>query len=359
MDIKLFSLCKQEVPESEKGKQCILGCVKSLFPECDGFKAFSSQKRMLLAISQSLRAADIVVVAVQSNMYNATKKLLSTALDMEMEDNDAVAEKLMAKLASGRIKPSTFSANIFFPSGAEVMPTDSGINSGFALTSGGQHIIYLPIEAPRAEEVVYGSLYDYLLPLRESDTTDVALEHRHQAIIERTAEKLNADSLNVAVFSETMQEFISSRLKNSKYADSFIFDNMFPEMENQQINDYCTYTARDLRDRNHAQYGVAFSKPYVKESNGEMFMAAAIADESGTNVIRFFAEPNEQPKELFANAVDKVMLMLCDYNELLNEDDDEAVTTDDKKLKKDVLRLVSAAVGASAIIGVIVSLFVK
>ena len=68
MDIKLFSLCNQEAPEAEEGKKAILDCVKCFFPECGGFSHFTSQKRMLVAISQSLLAADIVLVAVQSTM---------------------------------------------------------------------------------------------------------------------------------------------------------------------------------------------------------------------------------------------------------------------------------------------------
>ena len=65
MDIKLFSLCNQDSQEAEKGKEYILGCVKDYFPECGDFNEFTSQKRMLVAISQSLLAADIVLVAVQ------------------------------------------------------------------------------------------------------------------------------------------------------------------------------------------------------------------------------------------------------------------------------------------------------
>ena len=97
MDIKLFSLCNQDSQEAEKGKEFILKCVKDFFPECNGFAEFTSQKRMLVAISQSLLAADIVLVAVQSAMYNATKRMLCAALDTKTAENGEVSAVLSSR----------------------------------------------------------------------------------------------------------------------------------------------------------------------------------------------------------------------------------------------------------------------
>lgn len=358
MDIKLFSLCKQEVPESEKGKRCIYTCVKSLFPESEGFNAYSSQKRMLLAISQSLRAADIVVVAVQNSLYHATKKLLCGALDIELEDNDAVAEKLIGRLGSGEINQATFDANIMFPTDAEIMPTDSGLNSGFAITSGGQHIVYLPIDAPWTEETVYGSLYDYLAPLSDIDVAN-AFKMRHKGIVERTLDKFSEQAIKAAVYSDLRSDYIISYVDENKLKNTLVFDSQFPERENQELDDYCVYTARDLKDRHNANYGIVFSKPCVDEA-GESFIAVAVADENGTNVIRIYAEHNESDEDLFAVAVDKIMLMLYNYNEVINIGTDETSLSEaDKRMKKAAVILTAVTVGASAIIGVICSLLIN
>ena len=198
MDVKLFSLCKQELSETQEGKKYILECVKSFFPDCEGFSAFTSQKRMLLAISQSLRAADVVIIAVQGNMYNATKRLLSAALDLKTAKSDEVANELKPLLETSKIKQNVFDNNICFPSGAEIMPTESYLNCGFALSSGGQHIIYLPIEAPRSDEVVFGSLYDYLAEICEENRNDFAFGRRHAGIMRRTADSLDSEAVKVA-----------------------------------------------------------------------------------------------------------------------------------------------------------------
>ena len=359
MDIKLFSLCKQEMPASETGKKCILNCVSAFFPECEEFTPFTSQKRMLLAISQSLRAADIVVVAVQNNMYNATKRLLCAALGMNLEKSDEIADRLDGKLTAGKINQPTYDANVMFPSGSLIFLTDDGLNSGFAMTSGGQHIIYLPIEAPKCEEAVYGSLYDYLAGIDEAGNIEAAMENRHSEIIERTAEKLNEDSVKVAIHSEVMQKFIVSRADKHKLNAGMIFDDEFPQRDNQQLSDFYNFTARDLRDRHHAQLGVVFSKPYSDEESGETFLIVSIADESGTSIYKYYAEDGEKAEDLFALAVDKTMLMLYDYSGFTDSYVEEPTSDSDKKLRKSIAVLTSVAVGATAIIGLITAFILK
>lgn len=352
MDIKLFSLCKQEVSESENGKRCIYECVSNFFDDCDRFAAFSSQRRMLLAVSQSLLAADIVIIAVQSNMYHATKKLLCAALDIKLEQNIAISEKLIPKLEKGKINRSTYDANIMFPKEAEIFPTDNGINCGFAITSGGQHIIYMPIETQKAEEVILGSLYDYLAELSENGLNDSAMEFRHREIIERTAEKFSDSSLKAVFGSETHKDFISSRLSVHKHNVGFVTDDEVGEPVDDDVIGFCIDTARRLREKHFAQYGVVFSK--VIEDEEGRYILAVIADENGTDTVKIYAEDGESDDVLFETAVDKIMLMLYDYNELINASDERMISdVTDRKLRNALVKLIAAVIGASAFIGLV------
>ena len=195
MEIKLFSLCDNESASAQAGKKCIYNCVRNFFSPCGEFEDFSSQKRMLVAISQSLSAADIVIVAVQSNMYNVTKRMLLSALGMETAPN----EKVVQALSGRKMKETNFTANTTFPVASELLPTAGYVHCGFAVSSGAQHILYLPIDAPKAHEVVYGSLFDYLAPLAEPDRVAAAMDYRHKAILSRTVNKLNHDSTKIAI----------------------------------------------------------------------------------------------------------------------------------------------------------------
>ncbi len=354
MDVKLFSLCKQEVAESEAGKKCIFQCVKSFFPDCEGFAAFTSQKRMLLAISQSLRAADIVVVAVQSNMYNATKRLLSAALDLKSKKYSEVVAELNPLLEQGKIKQTTFDANIRFPVGAEILPTDSKLNCGFALTSGGQHIIYLPIEAPKAQEVVLGSLYDYFAEISDDEMTEKSFDVRHSAIIKRTADKLNSEYVKVAVAGSQAVKIIEYYSPTAEKS-CFIFD------ENTSFSpyDHLINKTRALRDDFHSQLSVLVSD-ISRDENSERFIDAAIADESGTSTLRMTAEKDETDEAFIANCIDKIMLLLYDYQSLSNCVNEADITTkSDKALRRNLFKITSGAIGATAIISIIIALVMK
>ena len=354
MDIKLFSLCKQEVPESEKGKISIYECAKNFFPECEGFYSYSSQKRMLVAISQSLRAADIVVIAVQSNMFHATKRLLCSALDIKLEESDEISGKLKPKLDSGKISQAAYDAGIMVPSGAEILTGENVTAYGIALSAEGQHIIYLPIEAPQSEEIVLGSLYDYFAELTDDYVSDAAMEYRHAMAINRTFEKLSGSSVKLAICSECMKEYIVSRT-DEKLKSCVDLDNEIGLLENEDIKSFYINAARELRDKHASHYGIVFSNIFDDEETGDTFIMVSVADERGTNVFRIFAEDGENAKSLFAAAVDKVMLMLYNYGEYINCDDEFLPDEEDKKLIKQIGKLAGLIIGASALIGLIVS----
>ncbi len=357
MDVKLFSLYKQEVPESESGKKRIFECVKSFFPDCSDFANFTSQKRMLLAVSQSLRSADIVIVAVQSNMYNATKRLLSAALDLKMSKSLEVSSSLASMLEHGKIKQATYDTNIVFPIGAEILPTISKINCGFTLTSGGQHIIYLPIEAPRADEVVFGSLYDYLASVCDEETVANAFDVRHTALIRHIAEKLENDSINITFAGAKAVNLIKkySPKLTAKSCVGFAEDVSFDITTDNLVDE-----ARKIRSDYCSHLAVAVSDIVTEPVTEERSLSASIADEQGTSTIKMYAEKDESDADFLLNFIDKLMLTLCDYKSLAScGNDADTVTKSDKVLRRNLFTIASGTIGLTAIIGFIVALFLN
>lgn len=359
MDIKLFSLCKQEPGEITAEQKNILDCVKNFFPDSKGFAHFTSQKRMLVAVSQSLRAADIVLIAVQHSMYNATKRLLSAALDLKLEPNAEIKDKLSLLLNNGKIKQAAFDANSVFPSGAEVFPTSVGLTAGFAITSGGQHIIYMPIEGEIVPEIVFGSLYDYFAAISDPYVASSAIQQRHSLIAERTIKKLSEKYVRVAVTKENCGSLIQTFAPDKRaFKNCFVIDDKLENRADQNIKSYYIDAARKIREDHHAQFGAAISNTF-SESN-EVFAYITIADESGTNVIKIFAEDGETPTELIKVCIDKLMLMLYDYNKLaFSSAGSVTEEASDKKLRKLLASIAGAAIGASAIIGTVIALILN
>ena len=346
MDIKLFSLCKQELPESESGKKIISDCVRCFFPGCESFSAFTSQKRMLLAVSQSLRAADVVIIAVQSNMYNTTKRLLCEALEIRTDVDADVKNALLPLLETGRIKKNTYDVNVSFPVGARIMPTESGLNCGFTLTSGSQHIIYIPIESPRADEATLGSLYDFLAEICDTNPEN-AYRARRRTILDKLAGTLSEDKIRMAFAGEPAVSYLKSFAPDS--SDIVICDKAECGCDSQELTDI----AKSIRDEQSVQIAVVFGK-------GEDYIPVAVADESGTSIIRIYKENDEDDRDFSAACFDKAMLMLCDHRKLTSiGGDDDFDTKADKQLRKALAKLSAAVIGGSAIISIIIALIMK
>lgn len=361
MDIKLFSLCNQDSQEAEKGKEYILDCVKDFFPECDGFNEFTSQKRMLVAISQSLLAADIVLVAVQSTMYNATKRLLCSALDMQTVENEDVAAVLSGRPKAKQLKPNFYTASITFPESAVVLPTNDYLNCGFAITSGGQHIIYMPVEEEKAQQIVLGSLYDYFAELSEPYIVSDAMKKRHRKLIDKAAAKLGAESSRVAVIGNDAASYLVSFLTKE---DSSVFtvdiNYEFPEVDND-VRTLAVTLARNVRENNHTELGVYISDPFVTHDETEAVCSyIAIANSEGTKTYKMFKEKDETPKDLLKACADKLLLILSGCEQMgSNDEESEDERKADKDLKGILGIVASAAVLAASIAGFVTALILR
>lgn len=354
MDIKLFSLCKQETPQISAGHNVILKCVRNFFTETENFNVFTSQKRMLLAASQSLRAADIVIIAVQNNMYNATKKLLAQALDFKMMKNNTVFNELNPMVEAGKISQSVMISNVAFPQGAKLLPTDDMFNCGFVLSAGSQHIIFLPLEAPRADEVVYGSLYDFLSTLVDDSVAAKGISARHRELVKRAVAKCDEDSVKI-IFSPSqatsMIENICAGI-SSKHCFGFAHKNEYAEPESASLID----KARKIKDEHFASYGIVFSD-IIHSQDSERQLQAVIADESGTNTFTFYALEDESDSDFIANSVDKTMLLLYNYEKCTgNVNSPDVTTKEDKSLRRLLYCLAGGAVGISSLVGLLLAI---
>lgn len=360
MDVTLFSLCDKESQTVESGIKYIFDCVKNFFSNCVGFSEFTSQKRMLLAISQSLRAADIVIVAVQGNMYNSTKRLLCSALDIKLEKNARIAAKLDAYLQAGKMKKGAFDGNCSFPAGCEILPTNSYINCGFAITSGGQHIIYLPVESPRADEVVFGSMYDYFATLVDSYISDDAMRARHTEIIDRTMQGLAKNQIKVAFANVNGTDFIRSHVTSIKNFNSgFIFENEYNICDKNVVKKFSAEVSQQVRVNNHAFLGALITDAY-KDKKGNTYSVIAIAEESGTRCIKVYAENNETEQELLAICVDKLMLLLYDYLEKNTKSDNAFIDTPEINSTRKIAAIITGgAVALSSLIGLVIAFIMK
>lgn len=359
MDIKLFSLCDKDSENAKNGMIFIAECVGDFFPEHDDFEMFSSQKRMLVAVSQSLRAADIVVIAVQGNMYNATKRMLCAALDIKLKRDEEVAVDLAKALAKDKIKASTFDSNSKFPDSAEVFYTRSLLNCGFALASGGQHIIFLPVDSEQTAEVVFGSMYDYFGEIVEPDVREKAMRARHGRLIATACANLKKYSFKAAMANINGTKQITQFAGDLETLRScFTFENEYTKRDSDSVEEYISATAREVMNSANTDLGIVISNTYPSDDTS-LFAYIAIADPCGTRLVKVPGEKGEAADELIFACIDKLMLILAEYNGATDNGEVEEDDPEDAKLRRDLTLLTVAVTFASALIGIILALIFK
>lgn len=357
MDVKIFSLYTQENDKIRSGIECIEDCVCSFFSEVCSAEHYTSQKRMVLAVSQSLRAADVVVVAVSSEMYNTTKRLLCNELGIVTDVNDELASMLTGALEKGEIKQSIFESETCMPVGAEIMPTGKGRKCGFALTRESQSIVYLPLESPKADQVVLGSLYDFLAEVTDEDYGS-AFEKRSRRIFLRTVENLENNNIKTVFRLPDGNDYFSRYSDISSKTDCIVIDS---EAENESDSEVSVplKEARKMKEKHFAHYGV-FVEEIKTDDEGNRYAGAVISDEEGTDTFRLFAGEGESDGELYEAVMNRLMLMLYDYNffaditfSSLND------SSEDKALRSFALKAVGAGLLLSSLISLIVAFIMK
>lgn len=356
LEVKVFSLYVDETEKIRNGLEVIEECISCFFHESSKAEHYTSQKRMILAVSQSLRAADVVVVAVSSDMYNTTKKLLCSQLGLVIETNSDCAGLLAHSLENGTLKQSTFINETGFPEDAVLLQTGDARNCGFAVTRESQTLIYVPVESPRAHQVVLGSLYDFLSTVTDEDYSG-AFEKRSERLFSRTVDNLEKNCIKIVFRISDDNGYFIKYGNVSSGTDCIVLDNDDALSETDDCSGI--NISRSIKDRHFAHYGV-YVKSVESDESGERFVYAAVADEEGTDTFKFYAEDEESDEDLYESAMNRLMIMLYDYNYFaditfssLND------SGEDKKIRNFTFTAVGSGLILSFVLSVIVAIILK
>lgn len=316
MDVKLFTLTDEKADKEKllSTKRNIYKCVSAYFPGTDKFKNFMSQKRMLLAISQELRSCDMVIVAVQPNMYHKTKELLCKAIGSTLVQDSDLAEILKPLSDAQKISEKTYINNISYPKGSEVFPSKSFFYSGFSIKSFNQYIIFLPLYE-YGDEIVVGNLYDYFSGMVDKYIKDDALKTQRKSVVSSAEAKLLKAQIRIAVSPiNAFQPISDAKSINQEKKQHIIFSEQSEKREQGcTIRNYIYNCAVDARISTNSELGAAISKPFINKSDNSVFLYIALADEKATKLIKMYSKSNETANDLTNSAIIKLFDMVCDY----------------------------------------------
>lgn len=359
MDIKLISLTKNEPAQFASAKKIISDCANAFNSEAEKFKNFSSPKRALLAISQALRSADVVIAAVQTSGFNSVKKMLFSALELETQQNDEIYAQLLPLCEKGKITKSALINHSTFPVGSEIFATDDFLHCGFCISAGAQSIIFLPLDNIKTAQTVFGSVFDYLADIAGNDDKDELLKFRRFCLAQRavTALKGSGKTLTFAPLGGTRLFKETAALADPDGAVIKIGEAPENRQSSQPIKQYITEVAQKCREESSSDYALAISSAFASNSDNSVFIIIAVADKDETSLVKLYAKNGEDPKEFSEYAVQKALEAAGNavYSKVLTASQANSNKAD-RALRQKISTVAAFAVGGSAAICAILAL---
>lgn len=356
MNIKLFSLAKGEPSVFADSKKLISDCANVFTADSEKFSNFSSPKRLFIAVSQALRCADCVIIAVQSQSYNSIKKMLCSALQIKTEQKEEVYLHLLPLSEKGKISSTALENNSVFPVKSQIFATDDFQCCGYAVTSGGQSIVVVPLDKIKTANVVFGGLYGYLSEQagfeETSDLTKIQrlrLTERLDTLLKKSNSTLAVANLNGVNFIEESINYVTENNVSFNFGN-----NLETRTPNQAVKDYLVSCVQKTRVDTKSDYALGVSSAF-EDNGGSVFIYCAVADKNETVVTKLYANENETARDLVHVGVHKALELAGNCVAQKADANNSKSAKLSQKLRQNLIAVISVAVGGSAVIGTIMA----
>ena len=350
--ISLVSLIKEQSVFIQHAQHTIAGSVDSVCPQAARFEAFTDAKEMLQALSASFSRSKVVTVCADTSRFLYLKKVLFQALSLESEVSGAVTAVIRS--FGDDIAPETADAHALVPKGASVFISDDGLFSGFAVQSGKQHLIVLPLDLERLDSIIDNGFTAYLKTTLSAAEMPAALP----ADTDKTAAiaaRLIAQGFCAAVAATKSAELIKIKIMPlSGWENAFKFVDCDEDKKEMTQKEYIANLALQARDGTGCSVGASISNVFTdqKEENS-LFVLVTVADSLRARVAKVYAQPGETPRQLAMAAVDTLVGMLGEYAEAegfngfpMNTEETEMPPEELKGKRRIALKLILSGIAA-------------
>lgn len=311
--ISLISLVEDNNIFASHAHSLIAGVVAKFCPEAVAFENFAGARDMLKGLSASFSRSKIVVVSAETSRYIYLKKLLFQTLSLETETSDTILNTITQRSpdenAEAKISHATVAKN------STVFLSEDGLVSGFAVKSGKQHLIVLPLDLDRLDSIFESGFTEYL-----KDTISPAIIPADTVapknILTSVLSQLVSEDNCFAVANNKTAAFIKRRLLSADggWEKSFKFVDCDEEKKDLTQKEFIAGLARQAQEKGDCSAGIAISNVFISEKeDGKMFILVTIADKLRARVAKVYAEPGENASQLVAAAVETLLTMANDY----------------------------------------------
>lgn len=276
--------------------------------DSENCKNFNDAESFFRCLSEILENPSQVILAVDTEIFLTTKKLLCSVLSLNCVSGGVILD-LAAPDAPDR------ESHCLVPENSKIFPTEDGLFSGFAVEKDKSNIIFLPLDNKRTSQCI-DSFYDFLNGTTEAEPVKEATDNDLPAAMNSISEsavdacRILRDmgftaALSVSPAAEKLCSLLPS-MEEIKFLSSAL------ERKNSTPKNYAANLAKDALQRSGAKIGASITNAFKVQSNGEtkIFVCVAVADSEAAKVKKIYAQPGESALSLTACALDAVLDMI-------------------------------------------------
>ncbi len=314
---QLLALVEKKTAYVTHAQNQIAGAAARVCPGTEPFVFCTNNQELLKKLTAAFTQTDTVILAVECPLFLQTKNLLFKALGLKREISKDIVQLLSG--GDAQAPENGFAGQAEVPKGSSVFLSEDGLYAGFAVVSGKQHLIVLPLDAVRIDAVIANGFFDYLRALYPGGESAPAAAGPAAVTpqAEKACEALKAKNMTVAVASTKTSCFLEAAAKNAPAAgDCLAFVECDVEKGEKTHKEHIAALAFAALKQKGSNLGAAMSNVFVSETDSsKVFVFVAVADAQRTRVAKIFAEPGETPRQLIDVAVESLLDMLADYAE--------------------------------------------
>lgn len=313
MNIKIF-LLRNERNSYAARLAPELKCIFSeyLSPQ-GGLQEFGSMKEAAPAVAQAFREAHAILLLAEPAKYADTKKSLAASIGLPLRCDRALFEKATEQSRALVNETSDFAVtHAYLPENARPIVCADALYAGFAVTSGNQTVLLLPLERGRTEVLLGNSV----IPLLNSSyrlRLDMGSLRRYNA------ERLNAicqsNDIRIAVAGTNTADYFKNYIAAANgLSDRVVFAEKAEKRGSLAPADYVVNLSITAAEFFNTPYGVAISNAFYSgnDPSAEKIIYLAITNEHETALREVRSVAGEDVPSLLARCCGDLCTFLSD-----------------------------------------------
>ena len=318
--VELFAILKDEASSQSVALQRMVEGVFTSMSDAqvNPFRIFNETKNYFGEMEKAFSRASVIVAAADEKAFLEQKWNLLKALGLKAEICPAV-QNVMRESAT--VPDASMKAHALMPKDGALFLSPDGLYSGFAVRSGKQTLLFIPLSEERTEGVM-GGVRQYFEARAKKEAAQAPKQPVPAAPIDlpdnnlrfaETAMLLAENDMAVAFArTETSVYLLNGMRNNPSCGDSFVPTEAVADSR-ESVTERMACLAETARREIGTKLGAAISNIYSLGSDNGMFINVALADSGTAHVRKISCGSEMAAADLVVLATDELFTMVQSY----------------------------------------------